>query len=128
MFFVSFICLNQKEKDMWVRVNLNFHDDFLLTCDTMHVDVRDAIKCYTDNVKLFEVSDIEGMCAKFKATRIFFCVYVPWCLALDGGAVDLRNRALVVSAIGEIQRRRMEGDLVLDSQAYRYVVDRLFLI
>lgn len=39
-----FICVNKKYNAMRVTLNLNLdlHEDFLLTCEVLHVDVNDA--------------------------------------------------------------------------------------
>ncbi|WP_262249913.1 hypothetical protein [Parapedobacter soli] len=110
---------------MRITVKLNLHDDFLLTCETMHVDVREAIKCYTRNVKLFEATHDENNTIEFKATKIFFCVYLFWCLSQDRN-VNEKNSKLALKALDEVKQLKEEGGMVLHSPEYQNYINRLF--
>ena len=110
---------------MRVTVKLNLHDDFLLTCETMHVDVREAIKCYTRNVKLFEATHDENNTIEFKATKIFFCVYLFWCLSQDRN-VNEKNSKLVLKALDEVKQLKEEDGMVLHSPEYQNYINQLF--
>lgn len=110
---------------MRVTVNLNLHDDFLLTCETMHVDVREAIKCYTRNLKLFEATHDENNTIEFRATKIFFCVYLFWCLSQDR-SLNERNNKLILKALDEIKQLKEENGMTLHSVEYQSYINRLF--
>ncbi len=110
---------------MRVTVNLNLHDDFLLTCETMHVDVREAIKCYTRNVKLFEATHDENTTTEFRATKIFFCVYLFWCLPQDRN-LNERNNRLILAALDEIKQLKEESGMTLHSTEYQNYINKLF--
>lgn len=110
---------------MRITLNLNFHDDFLLTCETLHIDVREAIKCYTRNVKLLEATHDENNTIEFKATRIFYCVYLYWCLSLDRNT-NHENSQMILEALEEIKRMKEENALSIHSVEYKNYINELF--
>lgn len=91
----------------------------------MHVDVREAVKCYAKNVKLFEATHDENNTIEFRATRIFFCVYLFWCFSRDHN-LNQRNSELILKALDEIKQLREENGMTLHSVEYQNYIDRLF--
>lgn len=110
---------------MRVTLNLDLHEDFLLTCEVLHVDINEAIKCYIKNVKLFEATHDENNTTEFTATQIFFCVYLYWCLSLERN-VDLDKNGQILKALEEIRQLKEEQGLILNSPEYEDYINKLF--
>lgn len=110
---------------MRVSLNLDLHEDFLLTCEVLHVDVNEAIKCYIKHVRLFEATHDENNTTEFTATQIYFCVYLHWCLSLDRN-VNLDKNDKILKALEEIRHLKEEQGLTLHSLEYEDYINKLF--
>lgn len=83
------------------------------------------IKCYIKNVNLFEATHDENNTTEFTATKIFFCVYLYWCLSLERN-VDLDRNEKILKALEEIRHLKEEQGLTLHSLEYEEYINELF--
>lgn len=110
---------------MKVKVNLNLPEDFLLTCEVLHISFAESLMCYAENVKLFEVTHNENDTQEFKASQLFFCFYTYWCMTQNPQR-NIKNYKLVMRMIDKVKSLKEKAGLVLNSEAYEKLIDELF--
>lgn len=103
---------------MKVSVELRLPDDFVLSCESMFVDIEEAIMCYVRSVKLLEATHDSGTTTEFKATQIFICFYLERCRQLMPD-YNHANKKLILDTIKELRQLDVKSWLDCNASIYK---------